>query len=203
LIIVYTDFDNTTKVLSSYAETLLRQFGVQFLRVLKPPADSVSDAVRQELAQAANAGKPLFFFGHGYDIPPSLYGQDKQPFVSDGHWNLLKDRVLCAICCHAVESIAPLVAGMNTTIVGFRGALQVPWNAPYKDLMESSVLAAPNALLAGSDVQTAKIKAEAAFRELARLLMAKDHLEDQIHGAFMEMNADIVGFCGDGDRKLS
>jgi hypothetical protein len=48
MILVYTDFDDIDRVLSSYAEALLQRPGVQFLRILKPP-DSISTSIEQEL----------------------------------------------------------------------------------------------------------------------------------------------------------
>ena len=214
MIFVYTNFDDTTNVLSSYAETLLRWPGVQFLRILKPPPKgsisssiqqelvSISTNIAQELVDPRNEGVPVFFFGHGYDIPPELRGQDDKPFVGTKNPDLLRNRVLCAICCHAVQVFEPVVHGINTTIIGFRGALNVPLTSPYKESMQDCALAAPIALLANSDVQTAASKAQTAFKQLARSLFAQDDIGAFVHAGLMQDNADIVGFCGDGGRKL-
>jgi hypothetical protein len=102
-----------------------------------------------------------------------------------------------------VQAFAPVVHDINTAIIGFRGALTVPLTSPYKESMQDCALAAPISLLLDkSDIQTAVLKAQAAFKQLAQSLAAQGGVKAFVLSGLMQDNANFVDFCGDGSRKL-
>jgi hypothetical protein len=158
---------------------------------------------------------PLFFFGHGLKPPSGPLGQDKVPAIDHTCGHLLKDRLVCAICCHSAPALAHCASQhrVAVTVLGFKTALRVMAGedeeclAPYDAYISDCVLAGLEELLAGRPAEAARKRMQDEFfrvaAELGRgLTFSPEEMPFILaYDAFVE-NADAIDLVGDCTRCM-
>lgn len=196
MLLVWTDYDRDAAILASYA-IALRSLGLTSMQYMGPPQSSISSTVQAALQRDPQL--MLIFFGHGSQS--GLRGQDRREFVEIANAaSLLKGRLVCAIACYSADAFGKTAALHGATVLGFRGQPTIPRRQPYAKLMEQCVLAGPKILIANGTATQARQETEAEFRKLARKLIRKPSLMDQIHASLMDLNGDRVDLTGDPHR---
>ncbi|HEY1380043.1 MAG TPA: hypothetical protein VGF55_24785 [Gemmataceae bacterium] len=147
MLVAYTHTDPDTNVLKGYALEFIEAAGKLVTQVLKPRTGS--SAANICAALTADPDAPLFFFGHGFNNPYCLVGQDGRVALDQKSGHLLANRLVCATCCYGINTLHPAALNNGATVLGYDGPLQVPRYAPYVFDLEDCILDGLKELLAG------------------------------------------------------
>lgn len=200
MIIAFTDYDNdeVTTHLAAYAQVFIHEAGSLVSEVLAPPTDSFSSNIQTVLT---NSQADLFFFGHGEEHPPSLLGQDRLSALDSNYSHLLRDRLICAVCCHSIAALSNAVTNYNATVLGYDGELGLIFKEPYSSMIRDCILAGPRELIHGGTAGAAYKAIQQKFSDLARELIMKS-IEDHVVASYMEDNAALISLRGDLDKRI-
>lgn len=197
MIIIYTDYDDVARLLAECATNFTRAAGRQVTALLAPPADSQSQGVHNALA--AHREEAVIFFGHGEPAGP--VAQDKLLLFQGLNDQLLRGRLVFAICCYSIQWLEQTATGLGLTALGFSGLLFVPLHPPYSHLLQQSITAGIEPLLSGSNVGAIGGALRDALEAVAQKLTAGS-TEDQVNATFIRINANRVKTLGDLTQTL-
>jgi hypothetical protein len=200
MLVVYTHTDPDSNVLKGQALEFIEAAGTTVTNILKPRTSSNAANIRAALV--ADPDAPLFFFGHGYDNPYRLAGQDGQTALDHTSGHLLTNRLVCATCCYSINTLAFAARNHGATILGYEGLLQVPRFAPYLFDMEDCILNGLKELLAGKTVDDAYQTTRNQFTAVDGRLM-QGSIHDQIIAQHVfSPNTTAIKVAGNPARRL-
>jgi hypothetical protein len=177
MLVVYTQYDAVTEVLSQIAKDFVSHYRSQVSVVLGNP-ESEAAAVQQMLSSHERVA--VLFFGHGCPVPASLTAQDRQAAIHGGNLHLLKDRLICAFACHSWEILQADAGSYGYSVLGYEGPLQVPLLPKYYSGFRLCLFAGPELLLAGKLLQEASDAAAAEFEAMATQLIQQAGVTDKV-----------------------
>jgi hypothetical protein len=177
MLVVFTQYDPVTAVLSQIARDFVSGYGSQVSLVLGSPE---SDAAAVQQLLNSQEGVAVLFFGHGCPVPASLIAQDRQAAIHAGNLHLLQDRLICAFACHSWEILQADAGSHGYSVLGYEGPLQVPLRPKYYDGFRRCLFAGPQLLLAGKLVQEASDAAAAEFEAMATQLIQEPAVADKV-----------------------
>ena len=152
MLIIFTDYDQVSKILKTCAVELVRKASSRVRKKLGPPSSNAA-AVRKTLTEEKDA--PLFYFGHGELPPEGLIAQDQLSAIHPKNLALLKNRLVFAASCYSAQSLAGAAKKHGATVIGFYGEFQVSFRPKDRKCQMNCVLSAGLSLLGGGDATTA------------------------------------------------
>jgi hypothetical protein len=205
VIVAYTDYDCVSCVLAGAARAFVRKAAKYVTQELCPPTKSLAASIATAIQQTQ---APLFFFGHGRQIPPGLIGQDRVPAIGGSHGPFVANRFVVGVSCYSYQVLSALMPARQAPALGFKGLLAVPVIDPYRKYLQACILEGLQSLLDGEPVEVARKKMKAAFQEVVWHLQgtqASDlqqvfELVSAVSG--FKMNVTATDHMGDGNRGL-
>jgi hypothetical protein len=196
MLIIYSNYDPVTHVLSSYATTFVAESGHAVPQCLDPACPDQHHAVRSVMAGLReNSATKIVFFGHGRKRPPGLLAQDRQSWLDRTNCAYLAGRKLVATACFSRDGIGRRALAHGATVVGYSGVLWVPLQGPGVRLMEECILTLPRALRDDNDLRAASEDARQRFLDVARELQGMEDPEAKLVASFVRLNARAVGLA--------
>jgi hypothetical protein len=198
MLVIFTDYDQVSKVLKACALQLVRTANGHIKVKLGPPVSRAA-AVCQTLTEEKNIA--LFYFGHGELPPKGLIAQDQISAVHAKNLALLKNRLVFAASCYSAQSLAGAAKKHGATVIGYQGELKVSFRRQDRKLQTECVLSAALALLSGADAATAARAAVSAFDRAASTLI-EGNAEDRVIASIVyRSNAQAIRLAGK-NRKM-
>lgn len=198
MLIIFTDYDQVSKILKACAVQLVRKADKRIRVKLGPPLSSAS-AVRETLTKEKDVA--LFYFGHGELPPEGLMAQDQISAVHPGNLALLRNRLVFAASCYSAQSLAGAARTHGATVIGYHGEFQVSFRPGDRKRQTKCVLSAALSLLEGCDAATARATAAAEFEKAADTLI-KGNAEDRVIASLVyRSNAQAIRLAG-ANRKM-
>lgn len=200
MIVIYTNYDDVTEILETFALQFIVLAGSAITLDLGPPDDSISTNIQVQLGGPT---KSVFFFGHGRLHLSALEAQDEVPAIDGQNLHLLRDRLVYAACCDSTVILDPAVKKHNATVIGYNDKLRVPLGGRYRALMENCVLAGARALLSGQDAGDARKGIQQEFRLTAQQLIGTGRVRDAVMSVkVFDWNANIAALNGNPSRTI-
>jgi hypothetical protein len=119
---------------------------------------------------------------------------------------LLANRLVWAASCYSADTLGAAVV-LGASVVGYSDKLRLARQQPYSAAVGSCLLTGPRELLAGSTVEVAYLRTQAAYRQEAERLRgvggAVSSIEDQLMAVMVfDWNARAIRLEGAGNRWL-
>jgi hypothetical protein len=198
MLVIFTEYDQVSKILKACAGQLVREANSR-IRIKLGPPKSKAAAVRKALAD--EKGSALFYFGHGELPPKGLIAQDRISAVDPTNLALLRNRLVVAASCYSAQSLAGAARKHGATVIGYHGDFRVSFRSKDRKLQTKCVLSAALSLLRGSDAATASKTAIAEFDQAADA-MIKGNAEDRVIASIVYRgNAQAIRLAGK-NRKM-